>query len=146
MALASFLISQLVGQLAPALALLGVPLAAALAVWMCRSNITPVVETSAGLRIGLVHGFFSFIVVMGLTFSVPAERSRLFAQLKQAMEQGTRDPNPQTKQFAEWLMTPEGLVLFAVVSAIFGMVVFLILSATGGAIAGSALRPRSTRS
>ncbi len=92
-----------------------------------------------GARIGAVTGLVAFainIVLMGVALMI--ERAKFLEGIKKSITTAAaQNPNPQTQQVVEKLMTPEGIAVLLTVSAVFAFFMFLILFSVGGAIGGS---------
>jgi hypothetical protein len=101
----------------------------------------------AAARVGAMGGIFGFlmlVVMMALEISISG--GRMIEMLRQAMEERIGpNPNAQAQQMLDMLSTPAGLATVLVIGLAMFLVLVLICSAAGGAIAGSFLGRRKNR-
>lgn len=99
-----------------------------------------------GARIGAVTGLTAFgLYAILMAVVLVFQRSRFLEEIKKAMTQAAaQNPNPQTQQVVEKLMSPEGIAVLVTISAVFLFFVFLVLCSVGGAIGGSMAKGKST--
>ncbi|MGO9124734.1 MAG: hypothetical protein ACLP6G_07570 [Terriglobales bacterium] len=104
------------------------------------SNLAP----ATGARLGAVSGalgFGIFAVCNAVGTLIFHNGGQLRAALLEAIEQSAaRSSDPQAQQAIEYLKTPPGLALMMALGLAFVLVVFLILSSLGGAIAAAMMR------
>jgi hypothetical protein len=111
-----------------------------------RRNPGSDVTAGMGARIGAVAGalgfsiFAFFTAIEVLIFHSGGE---LRAALLQAIQQSAaRSSEPQAQQLLEYLKSPPGLALMMGLGLFLMLIVFLILSSIGGALAAALLRRR----
>lgn len=121
--------------------LIVLPLTGSIAVWLYR-RADPLLNGSKGMRIGVVTGFFSFVVnflVVAAVFS--ARKQEMMQQVKTALDQAVaKNPSPQAADLAQQLTSPGGMAALFTIMAILFFFIFLILCGIGGAIAGRSAR------
>lgn len=129
---------------------LGVLSAGALAVFLYRRR-NPGVDLTpgSGARLGMATGalgFGVFTILMALEMLVSGAGSELRTGLLDAIQQSAaRSADPQAQQVVEWMKTPSGLIFLLAFCLAVMFVVFLAISALGGAL-GAALLRRKPRS
>jgi hypothetical protein len=120
--------------------------AGALAVTLYRRHLPDTVITPGmGMKIGALTGLFGWLlnaVVTALSFVV----GHTSGDMRQVMEEqmrkqmgSTPDPKVQQmmQQMLEWISTPQGMATMIVLVLIFMGVIFLFISAAGGALGAS---------
>jgi hypothetical protein len=111
-----------------------------------RSTPGAELRPSRGAILGLVSGSIgSFLcgIVLALRAAIQHTGAALRAEMIRAIEQAAaRTTDPQTQAAANWLKSPPGIALMLVLTVFFTFILFLVLSATGGAIAAVILRRR----
>ena len=120
--------------------------AGALAVSFYRRSVPGTVITPGmGMKIGALTGLFGWLlnaVVTALSFVV----GRTSGDMRQLMEEqmkkqlaGSPDPKMQQamQQIVNWISTPQGMATMIVLVLIFMGVVFLFITAAGGALGAS---------
>jgi hypothetical protein len=140
--IASVIVVNLIAILSPPLGVLSIALVGAVAVlFYSRKRQTPL-STGTGVKIGIVAGFFAFLAHGTLALvQFTSNRELLVQEIRKAIDQASAGTaNPQARQFLERLLTPEGLVVFLILSMLIMLVLFAGLGATGGAIAASFTR------
>ena len=109
-----------------------------------RSSPGAELRPSGGAILGLVSGSigsFLYGLVMALRVAIQHTGAALRAEMIRAIEQAAaRSTDPQTQAAANWLKSSPGIALMLTV--FFAFILFLLLSATGGAIAAVILRRR----
>jgi len=134
------------------MALIWIPLCGALSVFLYQRRFpaTPI-SGGAGARMGLSAGMAAFVIVavisavgvLGAHFvahhSVLAD---FRAQVVRAMK---ANPNPQSDQVMQVINTDGGLIAMIAVGSVMVLVMFLALSAVGGAIQARILKPTGAR-
>jgi hypothetical protein len=109
-----------------------------------RRNPAAELTPGMGAKLGAVSGilgFGMFSILMALDLLVSRSGGQLRASLLQAVQQSAaRSPDPQVQQMFEYLKTPAGLALIIVMGLVVTFVIFLILSAAGGALGAVLLR------
>ena len=105
-----------------------------------QTRLTPKAAARVGAMSGLV-GFILLVVALALTFA--ASGGKLVEMLRQAMvERMGPNPPPQAQEVMEKLLTPGGMATMIAVGLLVFLVILLLVSAAGGAIAGSLLGRR----
>jgi len=112
--------------------------AGALAAFLYGRRSHAPISARLGARVGIAGGLFGFVmlaILMGVQLLFA--RGSMLALLRSAIEdQLARNPNPEAREIIEKLMTPEGFGTMLLI----GMAVFLLLvvicSGAGGAVAG----------
>jgi hypothetical protein len=139
--IASVIVVNLIAILSPPLGVLSIALVGAVAVlFYARKRHMPI-STGTGVKIGMVAGFFAFLAHGTLALiQFTSNRELLVNEIRKAIDQASGAANPQARQLMERLLTPEGLVVFLVLSMLIMLVLFAGLGATGGAIAASFTR------
>jgi hypothetical protein len=120
--------------------------AGALAVTLYRRHLPDTVITPGmGMKIGALTGLFGWLlnaVVTALSFVV----GHTSGDMRRVMEEQMRkqmgsapDPKMQQmmQQMIEWISTPQGMATMIVFVLIFMGVIFLFISAAGGALGAS---------
>lgn len=111
-----------------------------------RRNPGSDVTAGMGARIGAVAGtmgFSIFAVFTAIEVLVFHSGGELRAALLQAIQQSAaRSSEPQAQQLLEYLKSPPGLALMMGLGLFLMLIVFLILSSIGGALAAALLRRR----
>lgn len=111
-----------------------------------RRNPGSDVTAGMGARIGAVAGtmgFSIFAVFAAIEVLVFHSGGELRAALLQAIQQSAaRSSEPQAQQLLEYLKSPPGLALMMGLGLFLMLIVFLILSSIGGALAAALLRRR----
>jgi MFS family permease len=123
---------------------LALPLAGFLAVVFYRRHGFTEPSPAAGFRLGALAGLFAFLIFLVLT----ALETVIFHardEFRQIMIEGVRraelrNPDPQARQILDYFMTPPGLILMAILGAIFLCVVFVVLSGIGGTVSATVRR------
>lgn len=105
-------------------------------------DITPGMGARLGAATGGL-GFSLFAVFTAIEVLVFHSGGELRAALLQAIEQSAaRSAEPQAQQLLEYLKTPPGLALMMGLGLFLMLIVFLIVSSIGGALAAALLRRR----
>jgi hypothetical protein len=103
---------------------------------------------SAGAILGVVSGGIGFLlwgVITALRVAILHTGGELRLEMIHAIEQAaSRSPDPQAQAAANWLKSPPGVALMLVLTLFFTLMVFLILSGIGGAIAAAIIRRRQS--
>ena len=111
-----------------------------------RSTPSADPKPAAGAILGVVSGGIGFLlwgVIMALRVAILHTGGELRAEMTHAIEQAAlRSTDPQAQAAANWLKSPPGFVLMIVLTLFFTLIVFLILSGIGGAVAAAILRRR----
>lgn len=120
--------------------------AGALAVSLYRRRVPDTLITPGmGMKIGALTGLFGWLlnaVVTALSFVV----GRTSGDMRQIMEEqmkkqlaGSPDPKMQqaVQQIVNWISTPQGMATMIVLVLVFMGVVFLFVTAAGGALGAS---------
>ena len=134
--------------------ILWMPLSGALAVYLyTRGRPASPLSAGAGARMGATAGLMAFavlVVLMAAGFAIEHyvlhHSDELVAQMRGQVQQAINSTSdPQVRQLASALLSPNGLALILVLSVIFLFAMFLLLCGIGGAI-GAALFGRSSKS
>jgi hypothetical protein len=129
------------------LSLLAMALVGALIVFLyARSSPTPV-STGMGVKLGIVAGFFAWIIhgVLALTVLL-LNPSAIVQQVRSALERSPASVDPQSRQMIErMLSSPEGPVAFMTMGLVMLFLILITMSAGGGAVAGTITRSREER-
>jgi len=136
-ALAGLVASILVSVgLNPFVAIIGVGF---LSVILYRQRIPRSTVTAAtGARLGALGGFLlSFFsgLQTAIAWTIPGVREKLQQQLSQNLQKLVASGDPQVRAFAEQLKTPEGVTVLVIMGAI----IFVLIGALSGAVAGKLL-------
>jgi hypothetical protein len=122
------------------LILLALPVGGWFAVFLyARGEDHPRLTAGLGARIGAVvgviaFGFYALLMTVVLIF----QKARFLDEIKNTMKTAAaQNPNPQTQQVVEKLMSPEGIAVLVTVSAVILFFVFLVMCSIGGAIGGN---------
>jgi hypothetical protein len=147
-ALAMLVLFALVSAVVGPAALLVIPLVTAGAVLVyAKAAGSPPMTAGMGTRIGLVTGFLGFAlgaVLVGAELAVA--RATVLDTVKQTIERAAQqNPSPQSQEVLKQFSTPEGLMALLILTLTLAFFLFLIFGASGGAIAGAALRSRQWR-
>ncbi len=105
------------------------------------SPLTP----GIGARLGVLSGIIGFgiLIVFAAVATLLSGTERLRATLLEALNQSaSRSTDPQTLKAAEYLKTPEGLMVFLIIGLVFLFLMFLIFSTAGGALGAAWIRRR----
>ncbi|HUS19325.1 MAG TPA: zinc ribbon domain-containing protein [Terriglobales bacterium] len=124
----------------PLLILLALPVGGWLAVFLyARGEDHPRLTAGIGARIGAVAGLITFgFYALLMTVVLIFQKARFLEEIKNTMKTAAaQNPNPQTQQVMEKLMSPEGIAVLVSVSAVILFFVFLIMCSIGGAIGGN---------
>lgn len=110
-----------------------------LGVLMYRRRVSGATLTPRlGARIGALTGVFGFgvfSVVLALELLATRGSGRLRQMLQQVVQEAAaRNPDPRAQAAIQQMMTPAGMALLITVVLVFFLVVFLALSAGGGAV------------
>jgi hypothetical protein len=104
------------------------------------ADLTPGMGAKLGAVSGII-GFGMFSILMAMDLLVRRSGGELRAALLQAVQQSAaRSPDPQVQQVFEYFKTPAGLALIIVMGLVVTFVIFLVLSAAGGALGAVLLR------
>ena len=133
-------------------ALIWLPLCGALSVFLYQRRFpaTPI-SSGAGARMGLSAGAAAFLiltvvfVVAGLVDHFAAHHSVLADMRAPTVQMMKTNPNPQSAQVIDLINTDGGLIAVLAMGAVFGFVLFLALSAVGGAIQARVLKSTGSR-
>jgi hypothetical protein len=142
-AILSVLVLNLLARISPVLGVLSIGLVgtAVVMAYARKRHIYP--TTSTGLKIGLVAGFFAFLVHGTLALIQFASNPELLAQeIRKAME-ASGGANAQARQLMERMLTPEGLIVIIILSLIVMLILFAGLGSIGGAVGASLSRKPS---
>jgi hypothetical protein len=124
----------------PLLILLALPLGGWFAVFLYsrRAEHLPL-NAGLGARIGAVTGLTAFGLYALVTAIVLVfQRAQFLGAIKKAMADAVaQNPNPQTQQIVDKLMSPEGIAVLVTITVVIMFFVFLVLCSIGGAIGGS---------
>jgi len=108
-----------------------------------RGNPQPL-STGAGARIGAVSGLLGYILFAignSLALLVGGGGAQLRDELMRKLQElAARSPDPQAKEIAQKLMTPEALAFMIAVALVLFLAIFVVVCSVGGA-AGAALFP-----
>lgn len=110
-----------------------------------RKRIAMPLTAGIGAKIGLLSGFFAFLVPA--LFYVAAwvlQPGAMRDQLKQAMERSAQSTDPATREVAAKMTSPEALPVLLVVGLMVMLGFILVISAGGGA-AAAAMTRKDTR-
>jgi hypothetical protein len=130
------------------------PLGGALAVFLyVRTRRASHVSLAAGTRMGVITGFVAFTISAALLAGTVAiehfvmhrskELVRLFRlQIEQAI---AANPDPQVRQMAQVLLTPDGMAFVVVLGMVVLFVMFLVLCGLGGMLGSIVFTRRSGR-
>jgi zinc-ribbon domain len=130
------------------------PLGGALAVFLyARKRRTSYVSLAAGTRIGVIAGFVAFTISAALlagTFAIEHfamhRNKELVGLFRVQIEQAIAvNPDPQVRQMAQVLLTPDGMALVVVLGMVFVFVMFLVLCGLGGMLGSMVFTKRSGR-
>jgi hypothetical protein len=120
--------------------------AGALAVSLYRRHVLGTVITPGmGMKIGALTGLFGWLLnalVTAISFVVGRTSGDLRQQMEEQMKKqvaGSPDPKVQQamQQIVDWISTPQGMATMIVLVLIFMGVVFLLITAAGGALGAS---------
>ena len=129
------------------LSLLAMALVGAMIVFLySRSSPSPV-STSMGVKLGIVTGFFAWLVHGALALTVLVlDPSAIVQQVRSALERSPASVDPQSRQMIErMLSSPEGPVAFMIMGLVMLFLILVSMSAAGGAVAGTITRSRQER-
>ena len=129
-----------------------VPLAGALCVFLYQRRFpaTPI-STGAGARMALSVGAASFLILAALSAGAilvdhfVAHRSVLADVRAQVVEMLKANPNPQNAQAMQVINSDGGLTALMALGTVMVLVIFLALSAVGGAIQARILKSTGSR-
>jgi RNA polymerase subunit RPABC4/transcription elongation factor Spt4 len=125
-----------------------------LAVSMYRRRMAMLlVPANLGAKIGALAGFLGFIFFTLLTTGFLTIETVLLhhgdeirSMLRGALDQAAAaNHDPRAQAFAQWMQTPEGLVVVVAISLFLFLFAFLLLSSAGGIFAASFTRRRMPR-
>jgi MFS family permease len=130
---------------------LAMPLAGFLAVLFYRRQSWRAEPSHrSGFKLGTLAGFFGFVIFAALAailIMASGDRDEFRKQSLEALQRAhARYSDPQQLRTLEYLMTPQGLTLGLVVSAIILGTLFVLLSGVGGAVSASIWRRKGPRS
>ena len=125
---------------------LGIVAGGALSVVVYRRHVPgPPLRVGSGAWLGAVSGFLGFLVfAVFFTLAVllfhawPTIRGLLIQAINQSIAKTAADP--QVRQAAEQLKTPEGLAVMLVLSMLIMLAFFAFFSALGGALGANIVR------
>ena len=117
-----------------------IPFTGALSVWFYK-NRDAVMNGSKGFRLGIVTGFFLFLLnLIPPLIGYFARRDQFIAVVKQQLEQAARN-DPRSQEMIHGLSQhPETIAAIVVIGAVVGLFMFTIACGIGGAIAGRGAR------
>jgi hypothetical protein len=109
-----------------------------------RRNTAAELTPGMGAKLGAVSGTIGFglmSILMTASLLVKGAGGDLRAAMLQKInEAAARSPDPQVQQMFEYFKTPAGLALIIVMGLVVMFVIFLVLSAAGGALGAVLLR------
>jgi hypothetical protein len=120
--------------------------AGALAVSYYRRHVPGTVITPGmGMKIGALTGLFGWLLnalVTALSFVIRRTSGDLRQQMEEQMKKqvaASSDPKMQQgmQQIVDWISTPQGMATMIVLVLVFMGVVFLLITAAGGALGAS---------
>jgi hypothetical protein len=120
--------------------------AGALAVSLYRRHVPGTVITQGmGMKIGALTGLFGWLlnaVVTALSFVIGRTSGNMRELMEEQMKkQVAASPDPKVQQamqqIVDWISTPQGMATMIVLILIFMGVVFLLITAAGGALGAS---------
>jgi hypothetical protein len=123
----------------PLLILMALPIGGWFAVFLYRRGFDhPPVNAGVGARVGAFAGLIAFgLYAILMTVVLIFQRARFMEEIRNTMRTAAaQNPNPQTQQIVERLMSPEGIAILVTLSAVILFFVFLVLCSVGGAIGG----------
>ena len=134
------------------LALIWLPICGALCVFLYQRRFpaTPI-SSGAGARMALSAGAAGFLIVAmisagaGLVQHFVAHHSVLADIRAQAVEAMKANPNPQGAQAMQMINSDGGLIALLAIGTVIALMMFLALSAVGGAIQARILKPTGAR-
>jgi hypothetical protein len=131
--------------------LLGFPLAGFLSVLFYRRRTWGLeLSPSGGLRLGLLTGmlgFAMFVILAALDTVVSHAGNEIRQTMIDAVHrQQARTPDPQARQFLDYFLTPNGLVVMTIACLIVLCIGFVLLAGLGGAFSASLLRRKGPES
>lgn len=104
------------------------------------AELTPSIGAKLGAVSGII-GFAMFSILMAVGLLLGRSGGQLRTSLIQAVQQSAaRSPDPQVQQMFEYFKTPAGLALIIAMGLVITFLVFLVLSAAGGALGAVLLR------
>jgi hypothetical protein len=117
-----------------------IPFTGALSVWFYK-NRDAVMNGAKGFRLGLVTGFFLFVLnLIAPVVAYFADRQQFIAVVKQQLDQAAKN-DPRSQEMINGLTHhPETIVAILVIASIVGLFMFTIACGIGGAIAGRGAR------
>ena len=135
-----------------ALVLIWLPLCGALSVFLYQRRFpaTPI-SSGAGARMALSVGAGAFLIVTAITAGARlvehfvAHHSVLADIRTQAVQMIKTNPNPQNEQVMQMINSDANLIALLAVGTVIALVMFLVLSAMGGAIQARILKPTGAR-
>lgn len=131
-------ISLLLGPIA------GAPAGGFLSVVFYRRRSWPAeVPTAAGFRLGSLAGALGaamFLLVKAAQTLLTHNNEMRDTMVEAIHRQLARTPDAEAQHMLNYFLTPHGLVLIMVLSAVFMAVLFILLSGVGGMISAALLR------
>lgn len=130
------------------------PLGGALAVFLYAGRQrASYISLAAGARIGAFAGFVAFTVSAALLAGslaiehfVMHRSAEVVAMFRGQIEQViSANPDPQVRQIAQGLLTPDGMALLVVLGMVLLFVMFVVLCGLGGMVAAMILSKQSGR-
>jgi hypothetical protein len=117
-----------------------IPFTGALSVWFYK-NRDAVMNGGKGFRLGIVTGFFLFVLnLIAPVVAYLADRQQFIAVVKQQLDQAAKN-DPRSQEMINSLSQhPETIAAIAVIGAIVGLFMFTMACGIGGAIAGRGAR------
>jgi hypothetical protein len=125
--------------------ILAMPLAGFLAVFFYgRQSWRAEPSRRSGFRLGTLAGFFGFAIfatLVAIIVVATGGENEFRQQSLEALQRAhARYSDPQQLRTLEYLMTPQGLTVGLVISAILLGILFVLLSGVGGALSATILR------
>ena len=141
-------VAAILSSIADGSSVFAFPLAGFLCVLLYRKRITAGAPTPGiGFRLGAIAGLVGFAILILLkTVLILGFHAQniLHDELIQFLRDAqSRYTDPQMRQSADRLMTPEGLAFFMIFVSAFMCVLLVLLSGVGGAISAVLLRRKS---
>jgi hypothetical protein len=112
------------------------------AVFYCWRTAGVSLTPGMGMRLGALSGLFGFLPVLFFAGSgiVVANGSELRKAIQLAVERSAHASDPQSQQLLDFVHTQLGLTVFVTASMIFVLIIMVVLTGLGGAIAAALLR------
>jgi hypothetical protein len=105
-----------------------------------------VIRSGAGARLGVLSGsvLFGMLAILKTVAVVVLHKGEEIRSqmLDTAQQAAARHPGPEAQQFLDFVKTPGGFAFMMVGSVIVGLIAFVILSSSGGALAAAFLGRR----